>query len=271
VCHGPGGTTAPFCANCHKTQMPHTQDFKTTPGVHATEGRKNPALCANCHRWPELCSNCHHVGSSTTQTWVAVHGAKVEAAGTATCVKCHSDKKFCQDCHQKNKVMPATHKAANFLKQAPPTLGVHVQLFQKDATICTYCHAGEANTLTKSPFCLACHKIDMPHPTGFGLKDSTAGPTGTNGGQHQDLLNTGKTNAAVCVNCHTVDFCNACHHKNGFIAGQSWLKVHPNVVKQSGATSCYDSKNGGQTGCHNEAFCSDCHVNRAAALKKAGF
>jgi hypothetical protein len=270
VCHGPGGTTAPFCANCHKTQMPHTAQFKTTPGVHATEGRKNPAVCANCHTWPELCSNCHHVGSTTTQTWISIHGQKVEAAGASSCAKCHSDKKFCQDCHQKNQVMPASHKAANFLKQPAPNIGTHASLFQKDGTVCTYCHAGDPNTLTTTNFCLACHKIAMPHETGFGLKDSTAAPSGTNGGAHVDLLQSGKSNTATCANCHATTDCDACHHKAGFIAGQSWMKTHPAVVQKSGATGCYDNKNGGTTGCHAEAFCSDCHVNRAAALKKAG-
>ena len=270
VCHGPGGTAAAFCANCHKIQVPHTDQFKTTPGVHATEGRKNTAVCANCHRWPELCSNCHHVGSSTTQTWQAIHGSRVEQAGASSCVKCHSDKKFCQDCHQRNKVMPATHKQGNFLKQTPPNLGVHAQLYQKDGTVCTYCHAGDASTLPTSAFCMACHKLEMPHATGWGLKDAAAGPTGANGGQHKDQLNAGKTNTAVCANCHAIAYCDSCHHKNGYVANQSWMKIHPNVVKAQGAGVCYDSKNGGTTGCHAETFCSDCHVNRAAALRKAG-
>jgi nitrate/TMAO reductase-like tetraheme cytochrome c subunit len=270
VCHGPGGTASPFCSNCHKLQMPHTTDFKTTPGVHRTEGLKNPAVCANCHTWPELCSNCHHIGSSTTQPWIQVHGAKVEANGAASCSKCHADKKFCQDCHQKNKVMPATHKQGNFLKVAPPGLGVHAQLYQKDSSICTYCHAGTAGTLPSSSFCISCHKLDMPHPSAWGLKDSTVGPTGTNGGQHADLLTSNKLTTSVCANCHDISFCDTCHHKNGNVAGKPWLKVHPTVVKANGAAGCYDNKNGGTTGCHAEAFCSDCHVNRAAGLKKLG-
>ena len=271
VCHGEGGASAPFCAACHKTQMPHTDQFKTTPGVHATQGRANPAVCANCHTWPELCSNCHHVGSSMTQSWISIHGTKVEAAGASSCAKCHADKKFCQDCHQKNKVMPASHKAGNFLKMAPPNVGTHASLYQKDGTLCTYCHAGDAATLTSSAFCMACHKLAMPHAQGFGLKDASAGPAGGNGGAHVDLLNSGKSNAAVCANCHATDYCDSCHHKNGYVAGQVWMKYHPATVNKSGASSCYDNKNGGTTGCHAEAFCSDCHVNRAAALKKQGF
>jgi hypothetical protein len=75
----------------------------------------------------------------------------------------------------------------------------------------------------------------------------------------------------VCANCHETAYCDSCHHKNGYVAGQAWLKYHPATVNKSGASSCYDSKDGGTTGCHAEAFCSDCHVNRAAALKKQGF
>jgi nitrate/TMAO reductase-like tetraheme cytochrome c subunit len=270
VCHGPGGTTAPFCQACHKAQMPHTDDFKKTPGVHATDGRKNPAVCANCHTWPELCSNCHHVGSSTTKPWTAIHGAQVEKNGTSTCVKCHTDKKFCQDCHQKNKVKPASHNAPGFLKLPAAAIGVHAQLYQKDGNLCTYCHAGDPATLPTSSFCMSCHKLEMPHPAGWGLKDPSAGPSGTNGGAHADQLKAGKTSTAICLNCHDVAYCNSCHHKNGYVAGQNWLKIHPNTVKKDGAAGCYDNKNGGTTGCHAEAFCSDCHVNRAAALKKAG-
>jgi nitrate/TMAO reductase-like tetraheme cytochrome c subunit len=271
VCHGEGGTSAPFCANCHKTQTPHTDQFKTTPGVHATEGRKNPAVCENCHTWPELCSNCHHIGSSATQPWLTIHGGQVEQHGASTCPKCHPDKTFCQSCHQRNKVMPASHKLPNFLRQAPPNIGVHAQLYQKDATVCTNCHPGDPATLPSSAFCMGCHKLIMPHPAGWGLKDSSAPPSGTNGGQHVQDLASGKTTTAVCTNCHDVAFCDSCHHKNGYVANQSWLvKTHPAVVQKSGATSCYDSKNGGTTGCHAEAFCSDCHVNRAAQLKKSG-
>ena len=240
----------------------------STPGVHATEGRKNVKVCQNCHNWPETCSNCHHVGASLSQPWAAIHGSKVEAAGADSCAKCHSDKKFCVDCHQRNKVVPASHKAGNFLNGTP--LGTHASLYEKDGTLCTYCHTGDAATLPKTAFCMGCHKIEMPHADGFAYKDAAAGPVGDNGGQHVELLNTGKTNRAVCANCHATVFCNACHHKNGYVANQSWMKTHPSVVKKSGANGCYDKRDGGTTGCHNEAFCSDCHVNRAAALKKAG-
>jgi hypothetical protein len=270
VCHGDGGTSAAFCANCHKTTMPHTDQFKTTPGVHATEGRKNAKVCANCHTWPELCSNCHHVGASTTQAWSKIHGSKVAAAGAGSCAKCHADKKFCVDCHQKNQVKPASHNAGNFLRQASPNVGTHATLYQKDGTVCTYCHAGDPAKLPSSSFCMACHKIEMPHSETYGFKDPNAGPIGDNGGEHVEQLTSGKTNRAACANCHAAADCNACHHKNGFVAGQSWMKTHPVIVKKSGATGCYDKKDGGTTGCHTETFCSDCHVNRAAQLKKAG-
>jgi hypothetical protein len=270
VCHGPGGTSAPFCMNCHKLPMPHPVAFKTTPGVHRTEGLKNPAVCKNCHNFPELCSNCHHIGSSTNVAWKAVHGGQVESHGASTCSKCHADKSFCQDCHQANKVKPASHNQSNFLRVPNPGLAVHAALYEKDSSICSYCHAGDPASLPKSAFCMNCHKLEMPHPEGWGLKDPSASPAGDNGGQHADYETSHGGNTAVCSNCHEVTYCDSCHHKSGYQPGQNWLKIHPNQVNKAGAASCYDNKNGGTTGCHNEQFCSACHVNRAAALKKAG-
>jgi nitrate/TMAO reductase-like tetraheme cytochrome c subunit len=271
VCHGAGGTAAQFCQNCHKIAMPHSDQFKKTPGVHRTEGLKNQAVCSNCHSWKELCSNCHHIGASTSAPWTQAHGHQVASSSktASTCTKCHADKKFCQDCHQKNKVMPGSHKAGNFLKQAPPNLGTHAKMYLDDSSVCANCHTGDPKSLPASSFCMNCHKLAMPHPSGWGLKNESSGPAGGNGGQHADQMKSGKLNTGVCANCHDISYCDSCHHKAGYKAGQSWLKVHPDTVKgNGGAVSCYDNKNGGTTGCHGEAFCSDCHVNRAAALRK---
>jgi hypothetical protein len=95
----------------------------------------------------------------------------------------------------------------------------------------------------------------MPHPDGFGLKDSQAPASKENAGTHAQLLDSGKVKAAVCANCHETQFCDSCHHVNS-VTTQSWLKYHPTVVKKNGATPCFD--------CHQETFCSDCHVNLAA-------
>jgi len=254
VCHGEGGANAPFCAACHKKEMPHPSDFKTQKGVHGTEGQKNPAVCRNCHTWPELCSNCHHVGSSFSQPWLAVHGGSVEKNGTGTCFQCHPQTGFCQPCHQSRKIIPPSHKSNTFVKAPGATLGQHAQLYQKDNAICTYCHPlGTAQTLPNSDFCKGCHKVDMPHPEGFG-KTNSEPANGKNGGQHTQLLSSGQVSEAVCMNCHETAFCDSCHHAQS-VPTVPWIKYHPNVVKAKGATGCFD--------CHQETFCSDCHVNLA--------
>ena len=48
----------------------------------------------------------------------------------------------------------------------------------------------------------------------------------------------------------------------GAAPGVRWFSNHASVVATGGgAVSCYDSENGGVTGCHPETFCSDCHTS----------
>jgi hypothetical protein len=100
---------------------------------------------------------------------------------------------------------------------------------------CSTCHARS--------FCTDCHKLPMPHPPTF-KKDHGA---------------VGKADPTVCVTCHgnATTFCNECHHGSAmgvtYNKGVPWLKDHPNVVKQVGASACFK--------CHNPTFCSNCHVN----------
>ena len=251
VCHGAGGTAAPFCKACHKVELPHSDEFKK---FHGNTGRKNPKVCLNCHNWPELCSNCHHIGSSVSKPWIALHGASVNKNGADGCLKVCHKQTDCQACHTKRKVIPASHKSKAFKKVAGNGLGQHAVLYQKNSAICTYCHAGAAAALPSSKFCMNCHKLVMPHATGFGLKDSAAPASKTNGGAHVQLLVSKKASRAVCTNCHEATFCNSCHHK-GAPTNKPWVRYHPTVVKKTGATPCFD--------CHQETFCSNCHVNLA--------
>ena len=251
VCHGAGGVNAPFCAACHKLQMPHSKEFKQ---FHAKTGRQDPKVCLNCHTWPQMCSNCHHVGASTTTPWMKVHGTSVTQNGAGGCVaKCHKQAD-CVACHTSRKVVPASHKAAGFIKVPGTERGTHAALYNKDPAVCTYCHAGDAGNLPNSAFCKNCHKIDIPHPNGFGMKDPKAAPSLNNAGTHGQTITSGQVSRATCMKCHEVASCNACHHQ-GSVPDQQWMRYHPQVVKKSGADSCY--------GCHNETYCSNCHVNLA--------
>lgn len=252
VCHGTGGIKARFCKSCHKVDLPHADEFKS----NHVSAKKNTRPCVQCHSWKQLCSNCHHVGSSFSRPWTAVHGASVNKNGAANCVeKCHKASD-CVKCHTKRRVKPASHRGSKFVRDFSSKKALHVQFFQKDATICTYCHPGDAATLPTSKFCTRCHKLEMPHPSGFGPPQGEK-PTKDNGGQHAASLKAHKLSKSVCANCHKTNFCNSCHHQ-GASASRPWVRFHPVVVKKSGATPCFD--------CHSEVFCSNCHVRRAAQI-----
>lgn len=244
ICHGAGGPTSKFCMGCHKLQLPHPADFKQ----NHVSSKKNPAACRNCHAFKELCSNCHHVGSSFTKTWISVHGASTNKNGTAGCVeKCH-EKADCVKCHTSRKVVPASHKNGKFVRDFSSKKAGHVQLYTSNGELCSYCHAGDVAQLAKTKFCNNCHKLEMPHPSGFGAKGAG------NGGQHQELLNTKKTTRQVCANCHQTAMCNSCHHE-GAPTNKPWMRAHPASVKKSGAEPCFK--------CHKPTFCANCHVNLA--------
>ncbi len=249
VCHGPGGPNAPFCKACHKQEMPHPAEFKT----NHVSSKKNPKPCQNCHQFKEVCSNCHHVGSSTSTPWLKVHGGSVNKNGAGACVeKCHT-KDDCVKCHNARKVVPASHKGKKFVRDFSPTDAQHVQLYTKDGEICTYCHKGDAATLPNAKFCTSCHKLEMPHPSGFGPAEGEK-PTKDNGGQHAQLFAEKKVNKKTCANCHQPNFCNSCHHE-GASTTKPWVRYHPNIVKKNGADPCFD--------CHQPTFCANCHVNLA--------
>ena len=241
VCHGSGGVNAPFCKTCHKLEMPHTADFKK---FHGQTGRKNPAVCKNCHGVPEMCSNCHHLGSSTTKPWLQVHGGSVAKNGATGCVESCHKQTDCQSCHTKSKVIPASHKSPTFVKIAGSKLGVHAASFQKDGTTCTFCHAGTAADLPNSKFCKTCHKVPMPHVTDSSKEKFP----------HKEGFAKKSYTKAQCTNCHNQVFCDSCHHA-GSVPAKPWVRYHPTIVKKSGAQACFE--------CHEETYCSNCHVNLA--------
>lgn len=245
ICHGVGGTASAFCVGCHKQPMPHPADFKS---FHAKTGRANPAVCANCHQFKELCSNCHHKGSLTTTGWLPLHGKVVAQTGNASgCfAKCHK-KDFCVACHTGRKVVPASHKAADWTKRASlDSKAQHSALFAKDKENCTYCH-GDGGT--SSAFCTGCHKLPMPHPSGFGPAKGATLEVGK-GGTHEADLKTKKLTNAQCVTCHVQQFCDKCHHE--YTGAAPWRTAHDDIVKTSDPQKCFK--------CHKETYCSYCHV-----------
>lgn len=240
VCHGEGGTEAPFCKGCHKVTMPHPSEFKK---LHVSS-KNNQAVCRNCHNWSELCSNCHHAGASFSKPWIQVHGGQVAASGASGCLeKCHKQDD-CVKCHNSRKVVPSSHKAKNFVQDFGAKAG-HTQLYAKNGAVCTYCHTGVAADLPKSQFCMNCHKLQMPHTINSGEKQKFL---------HKDLFAKKQVTKAVCLNCHAQQTCDSCHHV-GSVADKPWLHFHPNIVRKNGAQSCFE--------CHDPTFCANCHVSLA--------
>lgn len=252
ICHGEGAPNKnKFCFGCHKLEVPHPQEFKQ---FHSKTGKAKPEVCANCHTYKELCSDCHHKGAVDGTPWQTVHGGVVNQSGAAACFeKCHKQD-FCVACHTAKKVVPASHAPANWTRRTDlNTPALHPATWEKTPDNCTYCHG--VGTPTTNKFCMGCHKLEMPHPAGYGPPEG-AKPTKDNGGAHAQGFKDKKLNKATCANCHTQAFCDNCHHQ--YTAAERWVTAHPDTVAKSGAEACFD--------CHQETFCSYCHVRQAAKI-----
>ncbi|MCG2807003.1 MAG: NapC/NirT family cytochrome c [Coriobacteriia bacterium] len=252
ICHGENAPNKnKFCFDCHKLEVPHPQDFKK---FHSKTGKAQPVVCANCHTFKELCSDCHHKGAVDGKPWISVHGGIVNTGGATSCFeKCHKQD-YCVTCHTSRKVVPASHKANGWTRRAAiATPALHPAAFNKAADSCSYCHG--AGTAKDNKFCMGCHKLEMPHPTGYG-PPKDAKPVADNGGAHAQGFKDNKLNRAVCTNCHVQAACDSCHHQ--YTAAERWVIAHPTTVKKSGADGCFD--------CHKETFCSYCHVRQAAKI-----
>ena len=105
----------------------------------------------------------------------------------------------------------------------------------------------ECYTCHLAAYCTGCHGTEIPHPDGFAEAHS------------QQFA---ASDAAGCAKCHNKtgaqandrQACTLCHHP-GFVPAEGpWRQRHDDVIA-SGVKpmeSCY--------GCHEETFCSSCHV-----------
>jgi hypothetical protein len=97
-----------FCSGCHKLAMPHPAQWAQQPAMHAAIARKDPGVCARCHKAADgLCAKCHRKGYDHHRTydptkgpWVAQHSAKAGATGAPICYDCH-EAAYCAACHGK--------------------------------------------------------------------------------------------------------------------------------------------------------------------------
>jgi hypothetical protein len=106
---------------------------------------------------------------------------------------------------------------------------------------CSTCHVVDR-------FCVDCHGIEMPHPSGFLTNHAEEGTKNTescsrcHGGQGQPIKGGG------------TDFCNNCHH-SGADPSRTWLEQHMDKSRATGAQACFE--------CHNPTYCAECHVRGA--------
>ncbi|PKQ30296.1 MAG: hypothetical protein CVT60_00730 [Actinobacteria bacterium HGW-Actinobacteria-10] len=245
ICHGGDAPNKnKFCTGCHVLEVPHPAEFKK---FHSKTGKQQPQVCSNCHTFKELCSDCHHAGAVDGRPWNQVHGGIVNNGGAGSCFeKCHKQD-FCVACHTTQKVVPASHKAPAWTRRATiSSKAGHPAAYEAAADACGYCHG--TGTPKDNKFCLGCHKLEMPHPEGYGAKGKG------NGGQHAEAFKAKTLNKTVCETCHATAFCDSCHHD--YTAAKRWVNAHPDTVKKSGATACFD--------CHEETSCSYCHVRLAS-------
>ena len=225
-------------------------------------------MCHGDQNVTHFCDSCHHgqrikFDFQPAKPWIMQHPTAVAKSGLKSCTELCHQSSFCANCHLGRHVLPTSHRDPNWVRPRQPSTNFygttpavasakHSLAARESSETCIVCHAGG----TTAPLCMGCHKLQMPHPSGFGLKDESKPAEAGNGGQHADLLKKAKTALApVCANCHIQTWCDSCHHK-GLNPRIAWRAQHMKIVKAKGASGCFAS--GG--GCHEETFCSYCHV-----------
>lgn len=215
-----------LCANCHDS-LDSALEWRTERKLifnHAAHFAKN-IRCSACHKeFPHKPGKIEHVSVETCfECHGTVHGTQGVLAPTA-----------CSTCHTSDIAKTtADHSQSTWLMQEGPGLARHARAATERRLYCKMCHEGS--------FCDDCHKVQMPHPTGWM-------PAG-----HGVEAPSKKT---ACVRCHeTTDFCNDCHHAD-FPKLKSWQTQHKQVVLKEGADPCFT--------CHTEpeSFCSTCHIEQ---------
>jgi len=249
-----------FCTNCHGTQMPHSDAFKEPkdvkdPAGHPAQSRTIAKKCVMCHgdnAKTHFCDDCHHGTKvdytfDAKQPWVTQHPKAVAKSGVKACTAaCHATK-FCSDCHTQRKIVPSSHRARLWVHPATPAKSVpgkssaaakagHAVAAQKSMESCAVCH-GSGGTGAK--FCVACHRITLPHSAEFKNFH----------GQ------TGRKAPGICRNCHNFkELCSDCHHV-GSRNGTPWISLHGAAVDKNGADTCLEK-------CHKKTDCQSCHTRR---------
>lgn len=215
-----------LCANCHDS-LDSALEWRTERKLifnHAAHFAKN-IRCSACHKeFPHKPGKILHVSVETCfECHGTVHGTQGVLAPTE-----------CSTCHTPDIAKTtADHDQSTWLMQQGPGLARHARAATERRLYCKMCHEGS--------FCDDCHKVQMPHPTGWM-------PAG-HGAE-------AAAKKSACIMCHeTVAFCDDCHHAD-FPKLDNWQTQHKRVVLKAGAEPCFT--------CHTkpEAFCAKCHVQK---------
>lgn len=214
------------CDQCHKMA---TLKVTPSPGiiinhkVHADKG----ITCAACHNRVAHPDMKAYENFLTMDGCFRCHGLDVKAKAPGKCEACHT-KDF--------DLKPANHKQPNWV---PPEHSKQAKVNKKN---CKTCH--------QESFCTNCHGMEMPHPKDNWTKGKKVHAT------------VGKSKPDSCRKCHAQqDFCSSCHHKGYDSTQGPWIKAHPNLVRATGASACFE--------CHGPTYCAYCHVRgqKPASIK----
>ena len=206
---------------------------------HKYEVRKDPTICAQCHR-PSFCQSCHRNRrpDSHLSEWLKFH------AGTAHerpeyCQVCN-DQSYCDACHSK-----LMHTAAPAPAGASPALSAVEGSSARSAVGATdWLHRHAQAAKSQGQICLQCHR----------QAECTACHTGGRPVSHSrpDWLHAHQgANPAECEACHSESFCTDCHQgARPKSHDATWLSRHGKESKPR-PQAC-------QT-CHQAEFCKSCH------------
>jgi hypothetical protein len=162
----------------------------------------------------------------------AGHGIELEWGRRAVptmgkCLDCHQGETApatCDTCHHTD--MGAVNMPDNYPK---------VRLAERNT--CEGCHSLDN--------CLSCHRIEMPHPTGFADPQQHARPAAF------------ERKEEVCYRCHEPQFCSRCHNVTPS-GGVSWAWGHTSQWREG-----HQIRAGARCqGCHaggGENMCQLCH------------
>lgn len=251
------------CLSCHTKQRAVTASGDIII-PHAKHIDVEGIACLDCH------ASVAHAGISQKEKSLP-HNSPAKIALSANmepgdfrpsmgeCISCHTEKKVtvsCEACHREI-ITPSNHTASTWkFQHGSEAMGSYGE--------CLYCHDitnGKPPSKHERPLtairanglCLDCHLTRPP-----GHDDSWA--LG-----HRKPAQSDKTSCLVCHDevrtagspMEKVTTCTECHnttHK------ATWIKEHPQVVKQEGLNDCFR--------CHDARSCSTCHARNGVDRPK---